>query len=148
MCQSIAYQIGGCDVRVRFSQRDAQLPVKTKRGVAMLPWGRRKTQAGDLPLGGWVSLEAIRRGGWEQWFPVPVKLMVDHFMVLDIEGHAHWHHLISGKSLQGLVARYQQEQRVYVVMVESDLTNTYYERWPRIVTFTALEHRYSSQSLS
>ena len=45
--------IDGADVRLYFPNPKAQLPVKTRTGsVALLVWGRRHEQAGQLPLGG------------------------------------------------------------------------------------------------
>ena len=134
MCQGVYYSVGNTDVRVHFPNPNAKLPVKTKHGIVVLPWGRRKSQPGSLPLGGRVPLNAIYSGHWEKWFPVPVLLMVKSFMVLDIEGHPHWHDLTNGKYLQGLVARHKYEQRVYVVTIEADLIDTQYELWPRIIS--------------
>lgn len=137
MCQGVYYRVSNADeeidVRVHFSNPTAKLPVKTHEGVVLLPWGRRKSQAGLLPLGGRVHLDAIYSGRWEKWFPIPVKLIVKSFMQRDIEGHPRWHDLTKGKYLQGLVARNRHEQRVYVVTVESDFIDTQYEQWPRII---------------
>lgn len=134
MPQGIYYCVGNDDVRIHFPNPKAKLPVKTKDGIILLPWGRRKTQSGYLPLGGWAHLDSIYAGRWDKWFPVPVKLVVKSFMERDIEGHPRWHDLTKGKYLQGLVARYKHERRVYIVTIEPELIDTQYEHWPRIIT--------------
>ena len=97
-------------------------------------YGRRQDQAGRLPLGGWARLESIYEGRWDRWSPRPVKLMVSQFMEKDIEGHSHWFDLTPGKWVQGLVARWESEQRVYVVTITPELADAIHERWPRILS--------------
>ena len=135
MCGGVYYSTSDRDIRVYFPNPTAQLPVKTRTGDAsLLPWGRRHEQAGSLPLGGWARLDSIYAGRWDRWFPVAVKLPLKSFMEKDLEGHSHWYDLSRGQWIQGLVARYQQEHRVYVVTVEPELPETVHDRWPRIMS--------------
>ena len=135
MCIGVCYRHNGQDVRVFFSSRNAVLSVKTrKEGTVLLPWGRRKAQAGKLPLGGWARLDAIYAGRWDHWFPVPVKLPLKSFMEQDIEGANHWFDLTRGQWVQGLIARDQYEQRLYVVTITPELEDAMYTRWPRILS--------------
>ena len=133
MCGGVYYLIDGQEVRTYFPTPKACLPVRKKGGgVELLPWGRRKSQAGRLPLGGWARLDSIYAGRWDKWFPVPVKICVQRFMEQDVEGRTRWFELPKGKWIQGLVAHERHEQRVYVVVVEPQLSDALYERWPRI----------------
>ena len=100
----------------------------------LLPWGRRKEQAGNLPSGGWSRLESIYSGHWDRWFPMPVKLPILSFMEKDIEEHSHWYQLTKGQWIQGLIARDKHEQRIYVVTVEPEHEDAVHERWPRIMS--------------
>ncbi|RLJ21770.1 hypothetical protein DJ030_03330 [bacterium endosymbiont of Escarpia laminata] len=135
MCGGVFYRANGKDARVYFPNPKATLPVSRKDGsVILLPWGRRKVQAGALPLGGWARLDSIYAGRWDRWFPVPVKLPVLQFMEKDVEGGTHWFDLTTGKWIQGLVARDQHEQRVYVVTVEPEREDAVHDRWPRILS--------------
>jgi len=47
-----------------------------------------------------------------------------------MESHSHWYDLTKGQWLQGLIARDQQEQRVYVVTVTPELEDAVHDRWP------------------
>ena len=135
MCGGVYYTFNGEEVRVYFPNPKATLPVRRKDGdLILLPWGRRKEQAGVLPLGGWARLDSIYAGRWDKWFPVPVKLPIKSFMEKDIEGNTHWYDITRGKYLQGLVAREKQEQRIYVVTVEPEMPDAVHDRWPRIVS--------------
>ncbi|MEJ1390716.1 MAG: hypothetical protein RPU34_07445, partial [Candidatus Sedimenticola sp. (ex Thyasira tokunagai)] len=103
MCGGVYYLIEGQEVRTYFPNPKARLPVRKRvGGVELLPWGRRKSQAGKLPLGGWARLESIYEGRWDRWFPTPVKLNISQFMEKDIEGGSHWYDLTPGKWVQGL----------------------------------------------
>ena len=134
MCCGVYYRYDHQDTRVYFSNRNAVVAVKAKQsGELLLPWGRRKTQIGKLPLGGWARLDAVYAGRWDQWFPVPVKLPVISFVEQDIEGRNHWYELTRGQWLQGLVARHQYERRLYIVTVEPELEDAIHVRWPRIL---------------
>ncbi len=118
-----------------FPNPAATLPVRTRAGGAeLLPWGRRQKQPGKLPLGGWARLDAIHAGRWDRWFPRPVQLPVHSFMEKDIEGNSHWYDLMAGQFIQGLVARDDAEQRVYIVTIAPERDDTLFERWPRILS--------------
>lgn len=135
MCGGVYFSFEGEELRIYFPNPKAVLPVLRKDGsVALMPWGRRKEQAGLLPLGGWARLDSIHSGRWDRWFPVPVKLPIKSFMEKDIEGSTRWYDLTKGKYVQGLIAREGNEQRVYVVTVEPEMSNAEHERWPRILS--------------
>jgi len=134
MCGGVYYTVAGQDIRVYFPNPKATLPVKMKdRNVELLPWGRRKEQAGVLPLGGWARLDSIYAGRWDKWFPKPVKLPIKSFMEKDLEGQSHWFDLTKGQCIQGLVARDKHEQRIYVVTITPELEDAVHSRWPRII---------------
>jgi hypothetical protein len=135
MCGGVYFSFEGEELRIYFPNPKAVLPVLRKDGrVVLMPWGRRKEQAGRLPLGGWARLDSIHAGRWDRWFPVPVKLPIKSFMEKDIEGSTRWYDLTKGKYVQGLIAREDNEQRVYVVTVEPEMSNAEHERWPRILS--------------
>ncbi|MET0065776.1 MAG: hypothetical protein ABW076_05475 [Candidatus Thiodiazotropha sp.] len=135
MCQGVYYLIGNQEIRSEFSNPRSCLPVRTRGGaIALLPWGRRRQQAGRLPLGGWARLDAIYGGHWDRWRPRPVKLDIRQFMERDIEERHCWFDVTPGKWVQGLVARWQQERRVYVVTITPEMDEALYERWPRILS--------------
>lgn len=134
MCGGVYYSIEEQDVRVYFPNPKAVLPVHMKnKKIELLPWGRRKEQAGILPLGGWARLDSIYAGRWDKWFPKPVKLPIKSFMEKDIEGQSHWFDLTKGQCIQGLVARDKYEQRIYVVTITPELEDAVHNRWPRII---------------
>lgn len=135
MCGGVYYLIDGQEVRTYFPNPKACLPVRKRDGgMELLPWGRRKEQAGRLPLGGWARLESIYEGRWDKWFPIPVKLPIRQFMEKDFEGNSHWFDLTRGKFIQGLVARCEHERRVYVVTVVPETDEAIHPRWPRILS--------------
>ncbi|MEE4245927.1 MAG: hypothetical protein V2I33_10970 [Kangiellaceae bacterium] len=134
MCGGVYYHFGKEDIRVYFPNPKATLPVMLKSGdVELLPWGRRKEQNGSLPLGGWARLESIYAGRWDKWFPRPVKLPICQFMEKDISGQSHWFDVMEGQYIQGLVASYQQERRIYVVTVTPEFEDAVHDRWPRLI---------------
>jgi len=135
MCGGVYYAHKGEDTRVYFPNPKAVLPVKTKQQEnRLVPWGRRKQQAGKMPLGGWARLDSIYAGRWDRWFPVAVKIPVKAFMEKDIMGQSHWFDLPKGKWIQGLVTREGQEQRIYVVTIEPEMEDAVHDRWPRILS--------------
>lgn len=135
MCGGVFYNHKGQDIRVYFPNPRATLPVLTKtHEIELLPWGRRKEQAGKLPMGGWARLDSIYAGRWDKWFPTPVKLPIKQFMEKDIQGNSHWFDLTNGQFIQGLIARDKYEQRVYVVTITPELDDAIHNRWPRILS--------------
>jgi hypothetical protein len=51
-----------------------------------------------------------------------------------MEGVSHWFDVTPGKWIQGLVARWEHERRVYVVTITPELEDAVHDRWPRIVS--------------
>lgn len=134
MCGGVKYTTNKETVRVYFPNPQAKLPILMNDGNLSLPWGRRKEQQGTLPLGGWARLDSIKAGKWDNVEPRPVKIIVDGFMEKDHNKESHWFNLEEGQFIQGLVAHYNDEQRIYVVTVEPDpLTKQIHDRWPRII---------------
>lgn len=135
MCGGIQYTYQGSVIRTYFPNPKAKLPLRTREGeIELMPWGRRKKQIGELPMGGWARLESINKGVWDRWFPKPVKIILDQFMEKDIEGSNHWYELTKGQWVQGLLARYNDEKRVYVVTVVPEMPDAVHDRWPRIMS--------------
>ncbi|MEN8178021.1 MAG: hypothetical protein ABFS39_05315 [Pseudomonadota bacterium] len=129
--------IDGQEVRTYFPNPKACLPVKKRAGgVELLPWGRRKSQAGHLPLGGWARLDSIYAGRWDKWMPTPVKISISQFMEKDIEGNSPWFDVTPGKWVQGLVAHWDHERRIYVVTITPEMEDAVHDRWPRILSST------------
>ncbi len=137
MCGGVKYKHEDQAVTSYFPNPKAALPVlRRDGGHELLPWGRREEQAGTLPPGGWARLDSIREGRWDRYDPMPVRLAIEEFMEKDHAGHSHWYPLEPGQWLQGLVAMYGEEQRVYVVtLVPTEAAQrAIHDRWPRIVT--------------
>lgn len=135
MCGGVHYLHEGQERRVYFPNPSATLPVRTRGArIQLLPWGRRREQAGRLPLGGWARLDSIYGERWDRFSPKPVLLAVNRFMEKDHVGARHWYDLTRGQYIQGLVARLGSERRVYVVTIAPEHEDAVHERWPRIVS--------------
>lgn len=134
MCGGAYYLLNGEPQRVYFPNPQARLPVQRRdRESLLLPWGRRKQQPGNLPLGGWARLDSVYSGRWDRWFPKPVKIPLLSFMERDIEGISHWFDITPGHWIQGLLAQERNEIRIYVVTIEPEMESALHERWPRIL---------------
>lgn len=134
MCQGIIYTCENIKIKAYFASRHAYLPVLKKDGsLVRAVWGRRPGEPGQLPLGGWACLSGIEAGRWEPYFPKAVKLPVLSFMEKTIDGKSQWFNIIKGQFVQGLLAQYDNELRVYVVTLALENTDSMYMRWPRII---------------
>lgn len=132
MCGGIEYQ----DQKIYFPQTDARLPVRLRDGnVTWVTWGRREKEAvGKFPNGGWARLNSIHAGKWKPWHPRPVLIAADLFMEKDREGQSYWIELDKKMVIQGLLAERKNEQRVYVVTVNTPPEHAWiHDRWPRLV---------------
>lgn len=137
MCGGAKYKHEGQTVTAYFPNPKAALPVlRRDGGQELLSWGRREEQQGTLPPGGWARLDSVKQGRWDRYDPKPVRLAIEEFMEKDRTGHSHWYRLDAGQWLQGLVATYGEEQRVYVVTLvpTEEAQRAIHDRWPRIVT--------------
>jgi len=129
----VEFTHGGRDYRLYFPNPKAVLPVRARGGdTRLIPWGRRTNQIGRLPPGGWARLDSIYAGRWDRFFPIAVKIPVARFMEKSLEGKSSWYELTGNQWIQGLIAREQQEQRVYIVTIEPEIEYGDHDRWPRI----------------
>lgn len=135
MCGGVYFKHGDAVLRVFFPNPRAELPILMQGGnIQLLAWGRRQKQPGQLPATGWARLDAIYAGRWDKFFPIPVKIPVLSFMEKDLEGQSHWYDMQKGQFIQGLIARNNNERRVYVVIIEPELEDAQiHSRWPRVV---------------
>ncbi len=117
MCGGIEYQ----DQKVFFPQPGARLPVRLRDGnVTWVTWGMRKNESiVKFPNGGWARLNSIQSGKWKPWRPRPVLIVADQFMEKDQEKQSHWVELDKSMVIQGLLAERNNEQRAYVVTVNT-----------------------------
>jgi hypothetical protein len=135
MPDGVMYNYDGEVRTVYFANPQAVLAVKLADGqMKLVPWGRRKTQNGCLPMGGWARLPTIYQGKWNTHMPKPVRLPILKFMEKDFEGNTHWYDVTAGFWIQGLLARESDEVRVYIVTITPELHTTCHDRWPRIIT--------------
>jgi len=123
------------DREVHFTSEKAHLPIQLRSGeLELMTWGRRKGEKGKLPAGGWARFSHVQSGRWAEHRPRSVRIAVQAFMEVDVAGSRQWFPLITGQFIRGVVCRLENEQRLYVVVMESGPDEAYFEQWPRIIT--------------
>ncbi|WP_299078839.1 hypothetical protein [uncultured Paraglaciecola sp.] len=80
---------------------------------------RKNESIVKFPNGGWARLNSIQSGKWKPWRPRPVLIVADQFMEKDQEKQSHWVELDKSMVIQGLLAERNNEQRAYVVTVNT-----------------------------
>jgi hypothetical protein len=134
MCRAVIYAHGSQQKTVYFPQKDAKLPVRTRKGgCTLIPWGRRKDEPGILPMGSHIDLNVLQQGEWDEYLIKPVKLPILSFQQLDIEGNAQWFIVTAGQWVQGVLAELREERRVYIVTIIPNRPDRLYEYWPRLI---------------
>jgi len=135
MCGGVKFKHNNKEITVYFPNPKTVLPIRLKSGEhSLIKWSRRKEEQGALPPGGWARHESVSKGVWDKYFPKPVLITVDRFMEKNKKGKSHWYPLTGSTYIQGLIASDKDEQRVYVVTLESDDKHEeIHDRWPRIV---------------
>lgn len=138
MPEAVVYSHQGKIYTLSFIHPKAALPIKAKNGdIKMVTWGRREKENSEMPLGGWARLVDIKNDKakrWDMYTPKSVQIPIIKFMEKDFEGNQCWYEVTKGKCLQGLLARHENEFRVYIVTIEpEDLMCSHY-RWPHIIT--------------
>ena len=131
MCSGIEYQ-GQMHL---WSDPEVHLPVRRKNGaLSWLRWGARHGIESPFFQGPCARLESIQMGKWNRFQPMPVKICMDRYMERDIKNKPYWVKTESYQVLQGLVATWQGEQRVYVVTVDTPAEFQHVQpRWPRVI---------------
>jgi len=130
----------GKEWTIYFPSPKAALPVLKKDGdVEWVTWGKRNEEPVEgSPSGGWARLDSINEGKWKRFHPKPVLLPVQSFMEKDHERKSHWIEVPQGEVVQGLLANFADQSRLYVVTTDTpDEYHWIHDRWPRLVKLTA-----------
>lgn len=135
MCGGVSYKVQGRTQTVYYSNPQALLPVLHKNGsIGYYPWGRIELQDGHLPISGWANHDSIKAGEWNQYKPKPVKIAIDEFMVMNRQKKPIWYDVEPGTFIQGLLATWISEVRVYVVTIKPEFKlQKLHDRFPRII---------------
>src|SRR5690348_8170309 len=97
MCVAVYYLLDKEPVITHFTNAKAKLPIKTRSNqLQLITWGRRPSEIGQLPLGGWITKELLDNGHWDCFFPKKVKILVSKFMEHTVEGHCEWSNVTNG----------------------------------------------------
>ena len=121
------------DLRVLFPNPKAALLVDPDQDL-WLPWGRRRSQPGDWPVGGWARCESLGKAYWTRWEPEPLLIHPVRWMEKDPQRKSHWFQLADGQGLHLLRLRAAPGSPVYVVTIPS--TGGFeeiHDRMPRVV---------------
>lgn len=137
MPEAVMFNYQGKMYTIYFSHAKAVLPVKLKSGqIKLVAWGCREQDNSEMPLGGWARSSQLKNGEntkWNMYLPRSVKIPVEKFMEKNFEGKSCWYEVTKGKYIQGLLARHNEEYRIYIVTIDpEDLMNCHY-RWPHII---------------
>lgn len=119
-----------------WSDPEVRLPIALKDGgVCWLRWGERYGAKDSFFYEGpCARLESIKTGKWDKFSPRAVKVKIDRYMERDHKGRPYWVKTDVGQYLQGMVANWGNDQRVYVVTVDSPAEFQHVQpRWPRLV---------------
>lgn len=140
MPEAVVYLHQGKSYTLSFTNSKAALPVKAKNDeIKVVTWGRREKENSEMPLGGWARLTDInneKTNRWNMYTPKSVQIPILKFMEKDFEGNPCWYEVTKGKCLQGLIARHENEYRVYIVTIEPEDLMCCHYRWPHIITPT------------
>ena len=122
---------------------EARLPVRLKDGsLKWIRWGERHGVQSPFFQGPCARLESIKERKWDRFNPRSVKIVMDRYMERDLKNKPYWVKASEGAVLQGLLATWGDEQRIYVVTTETPAEFQHVQpRWPRILE---MEHAASN----
>jgi hypothetical protein len=93
-----------------------------------------------FPESPFAPLDQIRAGKWWLWEPKPARIIASRFAMAHSAGGRKFFAVPSGSYIQGLIARIDEWQRLYVVTVPAPelfaVALLEPHLWPRIVTKT------------
>jgi len=134
MCIAAYYHLTTRTEITNFSQTGAKLPISTKNGrIALIRWGRRPTEPGALPFGGWASQESIEKGVWFKYSPQLVQLPIIRFIDINYDHRCVWVDVLPEYSLAGLFIQNGKEKRVYVVTTKATTQHYISNKWPKML---------------
>lgn len=131
MCSGIEYD----GQLLVWKDPEVALPVLLRDGsIAYVRWGERHGVVSPFYQGPCARLESIQAGKWRKFNPQPVQIPLTKYMERDAKGKPYWVSVADGEVLQGMIASWAGEQRVYVVTVESPAEFAHIQpRWPRVI---------------
>ena len=122
-------------MKVAFANPLAVLPVQrdAKATGQWLRWGRRRFQAGDMPIGGVLAQTEIEQGVYDQYHPRLVHLGITGFLMWSSPLGNQTFMLSRNNFVQGVVLSSPDEMpRVYIVTMRPVKFHDY-RYWPVII---------------
>lgn len=131
MCSGIEY----LDALITWQNEPVKLPVRLRNGdITWIRWGELHGRQSSFVHGPCARLDSIQSGKWDRFQPHPVKIPLARYMERDSRGAPVWIKVNPDQHLQGLIATWQGEQRIYVVTVETPKNFRHMQpRWPRLL---------------
>lgn len=131
MCSGIEYE----GQMYLWKDPEVQLPVRLRDGsLKWVRWGERHGVQSPFFQGPCARLESIKERKWDRFSPRSVKIVMDRYMERDLKNKPYWVKAPEGAVLQGLLATWGDEQRIYVVTTETPAEFQHVQpRWPRIL---------------
>ena len=126
--------------RVYFPNPEAAIPLILADGTELgwVRWGRRKSEPGSHPYGGWAKLDTFELGGWERHFPQRALALVRGHMQKDCDLNSHWFDVIPGYAIECVVIGEVEERRVYVITTSPPEEFSWInDLWPKVVPINA-----------
>lgn len=103
--------------RIDYRDSGAFIPLYTRQNnLVWLPWGlRRQDNHLHFHVGSTVTDLTVKSGAWDALKPLPVRLAVDRFTILDRYRRTHTFYVEDGTAMRGVLVSYRDERRVYVL---------------------------------
>lgn len=81
-----------------------------------------------------ARLGSIKAHKWDRYHPQLLSLAAQQYMEKDQERKSHWFEAGEDVAIQGLLAGYNDERRVYIVTIDTPAEYAYiHDRWPLLV---------------
>jgi hypothetical protein len=135
MCMVLSFIKDNSSVLSHFSDKQITIPTRAEFSNENIHeiWGRRKTEFGVLPFGGWIAVESAKSKRWLAYNPSLVKVLAKKFMVKNTQNIAEWFDVPDGQCIYGLTLKINKEKRVYIITTTQQTNHMFYLLWPMLV---------------
>ena len=129
MIMALKYTFGGNTYVAQYGKDHYRVPIYNIAcdRFDYVPWGNPGGQHPVFPDSPVAHIDQLRNNLWDALAPIPIRIQYQSLQITDRHGQPYWYdnpESIEYWGIKGVMARHQNQRRIYILIRSADLAET------------------------